>query len=436
MRINRILIFCLIFISVSCKTNKRPLWIDNPPPNDELNIYIVAFGSENRVLELAVDALFKMLELQENSYLKRILLNELELSYKKSVKTDASVIDSWISDDKTTYILTRFSRKRFDSMFTLYKTQIDEIESYINVFEESGDLYYLNGEYYAAYLNYIESIDEMIGLNDEFYTMPIIRLLGKLTSILQGFEFYNIETFSLLKTGEKTLPNRLFFNVKSGYNGFIYTVAFQEDSELRSRVAHIPISNNQFEFIPAIPRISLEYNIGGNLDFPIISSKLVTWESQKNLSLYINDLRDTISSTIKKSSINFNYSANYAIGLEPKLVALENEYLKEGLFKAFNLNNIEVVELPVPDKNTNPLLYYRGLRKDSNEFSRYIIIEDDLQIANGNILFKYSILDLQSEIKIYSNLFSTTYNIDEEELNSKLLEVGEAIGNELYSLKF
>jgi len=125
----------LISLLYSCQTNRVPRWVEEPPLDDELYVYIVGVGiNSDKLFQSVLSQIYDRFNIEENKFIHKRIFDELELSSSLSVydtTAPISVINKWNSPDKE-YILVRITRSSYDSLFNLYSQRYPEMINYSN----------------------------------------------------------------------------------------------------------------------------------------------------------------------------------------------------------------------------------------------------------------------------------------------------------------
>lgn len=441
----RLLLFIVIILFFSCKTNEEPYWVSNPPPEDDIFFYLVGFSENDDVTNSLIEKLKDKYGF-DSIYIPMVIRSE----YLKGNSENITNIDEWISETGT-YKLVRVRKSYIKPILDTFISNINDAESYISDFENSGDTYYNDGEYFKAYKLYLRALNYMLKESDLFYIPAIIRTMDKVLNILSPINFTNIRTIEKVKVGEaffskdnKEPVEHFFFNINGlngSYAGFPFSVVFKEGWDSRERTSTVSILDNYFEFIPPRPKVSGQYGLFVELDLSDLISINSTIDA---LDLYFIDVKNKVEDISKKSQLSFTYSAVTNLSNMPKLVSFDPQIAGEGVVRRL-LEDDTRVELAPNAKDVESLEYYiRELDRVTEEEFHYLIYCDNIDAESfgydGDVLLKLSaefrIIEIDNFHKVYSQKVNSEFIIIPGEEDIAYLDLGLKIGEILSSLKF
>lgn len=441
----RFLLLIILILFFSCNTNKEPYWVTDPPPEDDIFLYLVGFSETGDITNSLLDKLKHKYGF-DSAYIPMVIKAE----YLKGDSEDVSIIDEWISDAGT-YKLVRIRKSFIKPILDIFLNNALETENYISDFESSGDTFFDEGDYFRAYELYLRALEDMLSKSDIFYIPAIIRSMNKVLNILSPIEFTNISSFNKVKVGEayynkvsEEAVKRFFFNISGldgSYAGFPFSVAFKEGWNSKERISTISIIDDYFEFIPPRPKISGQYRVDVELDLSNLNNINSTIDS---LDSYFIDVKKRVADIQNKSKHSFNYSAVTNLSNMPKLVSFDPAIAGEGVVRRL-LEEDTRVELAPFIKNTETLEFYiRELDRVTNGEFHYLIYCNNIDAESfgydGDVLLKLSaefhIIEIDNYHKVYSQRINSEFIVIPGEEDIAYLDLGLKIGELLSTLKF
>lgn len=435
---------------MSCQTNKAPRWIDDPPADDDLYIYIVGIGEDDEVFNSVINQLNSRFNIKENRYMTDLLLTLMKDSYNNSPEADnekLSVLDRWNNKDLN-YILVRLERSFFDPIIELYSTKYDDMLNYKHEDEVAADALLELGELYPAAKLYLSALDFMLNQNDEFYTLSIINVMDKITNILDRLEYGKVETFDLLKIAHPIGDNRLFINYISlngeNFSGFLYNINFVEGWETRSRVATVPIRENSLTFVPSSPKVSGRFQIEAKLNLESFINVVKPWVYRDGLSLYLKKYIEHIEGIIQSSYISFDYDVISELQTLPKIISFDNSNISEGVVR-FLLEKEEQIQVsPIVYTDDSLISYVREINRITSDLYRYMILGGDTNIDKeeyeGGILYTLTgeifLVDLYSSTIVINKKITSEFLSQNDDEDLIYLDYGLKVGEIIYNLSF
>lgn len=451
LKANNIFLFTLLLLYlVSCQTNKAPRWIEEPPADDDLYIYIVGIGEDDNVFDSVIDQLNSRFNIKENSYITDLLLNLMKESYNQTLEANdeiLSILDRWDNKDLT-YILVRLDRDFFDPLIELFSTQYDEMLAYRHENETEADALLEEGELYSAASLYLSALDYMLEQNNDFYTLSILSVIDKLTEVLGRLSYSNIETFDLLKIAHPIGDNKLSINyiatTNENFSGFLYDVNFIEGWETRTRDAIVLIRENSLVFVPPAPKISGTFNIDAKLNLNTFLNVVKPWLYKDGLSKYLNDYIDKIQNIVNDSFITFDYDVISELETLPKIIAFNNENISEGIVRYLLENEQEIQVSPITFNDDSLLNYVREVNRITDNLYRYMIlggeILEDRVIYEGGTLVTLDgeifLVDLYSSTIITSRKITSEFLVQNDEEDLIYLDYGLKVGEVISTLSY
>ncbi len=421
-----------------------PLWVTEPPLDDELNIYVVGVGNSDEIYDSVLSQLYERFSIIENDFFSNLVLSSLHDPQNENI----SIIDTW-SSDTLDYILVRIKRSFFDPVIELYSSRFDEMMNFVHEYEVDADNYLNNGEIYSAYSQYLRALEQMLAAEDGFYTPAILNVLKKIKGLFNQINYLNVETFSELIIGKPISDAHFYFKVSNSetqiYNGFLFKINFNEGWDFRKRSATIPVKNNSLFFIPPIPKKSGTSTIDSYLILDDLIDLTTKWSEHSLLSMEIKDFHADIDSIVEASKIKFDFEIKSDINLFNKIITFENPLVTEGILRFLvEIEDNSVVSPLYPDDESFPE-YIREVNRITDFRYPYMILGDEIKrdittFDEDGILIKLSgsfhIVDMNTTNILQTQNISTEFLgiVGEEDL--AYLDFGLKAGEIIYSLKF
>lgn len=421
-----------------------PLWVTEPPQDDELNIYIVGVGHNDEIYDSVLSQLYERFNIIENEYFANLILTTLHDQKNDNI----TIIDTW-SSDSLDYILVRFNRSFFDPIIELYSIRFDEMVNFIHEYELDADNYLKNGELYSAYNQYTRALEQMLLTEDEFYTPAILKVIDKIKGILNQINYLRVETFSELIIGKPIIDEHFYFKVSNSetqiYNGFLFRINFNEGWSFRNRSATIPVKNNAMLFIPPVPKKSGSLTINSYLLLDDLIVLLTKWSSHSLLSVQIREFHADLESIIAASKISFDYDIKSDINLFTKIISFKNPLVTEGILRFLVEIEDNSVISPLYKEDESFPEYIREVNRITDDLYPYMILGNEINrdittFDEDGILIKLSgsfyLVDMNSTNILQTQSLSTEFLgvVGEEDL--AYLDFGLKAGEVIYSMKF
>lgn len=439
----------LISLLYSCQTNRVPRWVEEPPLDDELYVYIVGVGiNSDKLFQSVLSQIYDRFNIEENKFIHKRIFDELELSSSLSVydtTAPISVINKWNSPDKE-YILVRITRSSYDSLFNLYSQRYPEMINYSNADERAGDLFADSGEEFKAFEKYIEALQVLLTSNDDFYLPAIDRLLSKLLFIINNIKYTDIKTFSSQFLG---VPSNNLFSFKidssNSYAGFPVGIAFIQGWDTRDVSAIIPITNNVFEFLPPVQYSKGEFAITSKLWLDDYIANLNAWSKESPFFSYVNQTVDELIVAVDKSIISFTYTVLSSFHTASKIVSYGEPLVVEGIVR-YGLEHEEII-LPAVRyiKDESLKSYIRDINTFSDSVALYLILGSEITLERipyeeGVFITtegSFSVIELISESVIATRTVKSEYLASPGSENDiAYLDFGLKVGEALSDIKF
>jgi len=421
-----------------------PLWVTNPPLDDELNIYIVGSGNDEEINLSVINQLYERFEIKDNPYFTNLLLSYLNEPDEDNV----SILDRWKSDVME-YVLVRIKRSFFSPILELYTVRYDEMVNYRSEYEVLADEYFEAGDYFSAFNLYKKSLEKMLLEDDEFFTPSILKNIDKIKNILNVLTYSNIQLFKELIIDKPIDTQQFSFDVGGeesiNLDGFIYTVEFMEGWNNRVSRARIPIRGNSLLFIPPIPKKSGISTLTSKILLDELIEILSINPSNNSLVNSLLEFKEYINGIVSTSTITFDFQVRSDLNFFPKLIAFENEFVQEGVLR-FLLNvGDQPIESPLLKKDMEFITYVRDVNSITSNEYQYLIFSEDLMretipFDEDGIVVKmtttFSLVDLQSSFILETQSVSSEFigRIGEEDL--AYLDLGLKIGEVINKIKF
>ncbi len=438
------LFFFILILLVSCKTDKTPLWLTEPPPDDELNIYIVASGKNSEIFDSLLNQLYSRFNIEPNSYFKELVYNY----YIDENGTVITILDSY-STEAVDYELIRIKRTIFDPILELYKNRYTEMIEYISEDERLANIALEDGEIYTAYSLYMKALAEQLSKNDEFYTPSIIKLFDKILDIFALFNYAKLETFKDVVIGLPVVDKHLYFELanleKYNFDGFIYNISFKEDPGKKSRKARIKVKSNSLEFIPPRPINSGSFTIKASIIGEGLEELIFTWKDHNYLGNRVKDFGLNMDKILEKLTISFDYTGNYNFSLFPKLISVANESVSLGISEILGKFDEDFYISGVSKSDFSNEAFIREVTIGLDKHYKYLFLCSDLTEdkvtydEDGvllNLKINISVVDIDSYKVLGEKNIESQYVTTENLTDLSYIDLGNKIGELIYTMKF
>lgn len=436
----------LLLLFFSCNTNKEPYWVTEPPADDDFFIYIVAFSEDGDTTNSIIDQLADRYDF-DSIYIPMIL----KYTMSKGSNDDITNIDEWVSEAGT-YRLIRIKKSYLEPIIKMFVDELDLSLDFISDFEDSGDFYYKDGDYYKAYELYLKALESMFKKNSDFYIPGIIRTMDKILEILNPIKLSNFEYINKLIIGESlfdkendTVKKRFYFDIsglEGSYDGFPFNIKTNQGWDKKEISSPVPIIKNSFEFIPPVPKVSGEYYFNTSLDLKALTDQITSYSG--TLKTYFSAVNQQITTVVKNTTVQRDYSAFSDLEGKAKLISFNPQIAGEGVVRRL-LEDDTIVELASFLKEEESLEFYiRELDKVTEGKFYYLIYCDEIDSValayDGDILFKttgtFKIYEIDNYQIVHSQKISSEFIITPGEEDIALLDFGLKVGEVISSLEF
>lgn len=437
MKQSKFLLVLLTVIFFSCQTNKAPIWMEEPPLDDDVHLYIIS--TEDLSWDDVTTQLFKKYALETSDYtFKRVkaLLENQEFN---------TIIDTWDSGE-VVYQLHRLDREFFEPIMEFYITQYSNMES---LYFDREDLIQSQIEtlnYYDAIQSYIDFINELFDEESEKNALAILRLMEGLLSLYDGFHLDTVESFSELVRGESVGDNRLGYRYTGdiNYNGLTYIITFSEGWNLRKRSIKLSLKDSSFSFTPVIPEVRGIYKIEGELSLTKIEELITRGLTFDYLAPYMQEFTNRLNQIRLESSVSLEYTVLSNFHSSTKVISFGNEFIHEGVQRFLLEEEYEVLISPRPKTDETLINYIRDVNRITSNSVRYLILgreinTEDIVLDEGS-LYKIDavidVIDLRSSQVIQTKKLQTDFLSAEESSDLAYLDFGLKLGELIYNLEF
>lgn len=440
------IILPLLLLLFSCNTNKEPYWVTEPPADDDFFIYIVAFSEDGDTTNSVIEQLADRYGF-DSVYIPMILKHTMS----KGSNDDITNIDEWVSDVGT-YRLVRIKRSYLEPIFKMFVDELELSLEFISDFEDSGDFYYKDGDFYKAYELYLKALKSMLEKNSDFYIPGIIRTMDKVLEILNPITLSNFEYVNKLTVGKSLfdkdndiVKERFYFDIsglEGSYNGFLFNVNTNQGWDKKEISSSVPIINNSFEFIPPVPKVSGEYYFNTVLNLKGLTDQITSYSG--SLESYFSTVNQQITTVIKNTTVQRDYSAFLDLEGKAKLISFNPQIAGEGVVRRL-LEDETTVELASFLREEESLEFYiRELDKVTEGEFYYLIYCDDIDSEalayDGDILFKttgtFKVYEIDNYHVVHAQKVSSEFIITPGEEDIALLDFGLKVGEVISSLEF
>lgn len=421
-----------------------PLWVTDPPEDDELNIYLVGVGKDDEVIYSVISQLYSRFNIKKNEYFESMIVTMLNNPENENI----SIIDEW-SSDTLDYILVRMKKSFFDPVLYTFSTRYEEMLNFSHENELEGDKYLKNGEYYSAYNQYLIGLDEMLQAGNVFYTPAILNVINKISEILNKIKFINLETFSTLTIGKAIVDEHLSFEIPSkeneSFNSFLIAVEFSEGWVSRKRKVTIPLRNNSLLFIPPIPKNSGLSSITSYLNLDELEDTALKYIDHLFLSNEIKVFKSFLDRIITDSKISFEFSADSNLKSFDKIISFDNSLTSEGIQRYLLEVEDNSVLSPLYIEDETFLTYIREIDTITGSLYNYMvfgneIIQEITPFDEDGILVKlscgFNLVDMFTGKIIQTQNITTEFIGVLGEENLAYIDLGLKIGEVIYEMKF
>lgn len=440
------IIFPFLLILYSCNTNKEPYWVTNPPPDDDLFIYVVGFSEDGDTTNSVIEQLGDRYGF-DSVYIPMVLKHKMDGGSSE----DVTYIDEWVSDIGT-YRLVRVRRSYIEPIVKMFVDELESSINYLSDFESSADVYFQDGEFFKAYELYLRALDSMVNEYSDFYIPALMRTTEKILNIVLPISFSDIETIDKLKVGESLfdkesdqVKSRFYFNIvglEGSYDGFPFYSTINQGWDKKEVSTLVPIIGNSFEFIPPVPKVSGGYSFNAGLDLSDLISTLSTYDG--SLNSYFANVVEKLNSLSKSTAVYYQYFAVSDMQSKAKLVSFKPIIAGEGVVRRL-LEDETLVELASFQRDEESLEFYiRELNKATNGKFYYLVFCDEIESEalayDGDILYKLTgnidIYEIDNYTIVHSQRVSSEFIITPGEEDLAFLDFGLKVGEVISSLEF